>query len=104
MPFQPCGQDRHSNEGPLQLIGAQASETRTQSGRALGWRTQLRVDPRGLEPYGDVQALAERVRALLDGGGVAEPHLPAAKQFILACEQIRVGKKPDGFGFLDDGD
>lgn len=91
-----------SDEGLLKLIAAQASPSRTQSGSDLAWRTHLRVDPRGLEPYCDVETLAERVRALLDRGGVAEPHLAAAKQFVLACERMRAGKKPDAFGFLDD--
>jgi hypothetical protein len=88
----------------LKLIAAQASESRTQSGSDLAWRPHLRVDPRGLEPYGDVQALAERVRALLDRGAVAEPHLAAAKLFVLACERMRAGKTPDAFGFFDDED
>ena len=91
-----------SDKGLLKLIAAQASESRTQSGSDLAWRTHLRVDPWGLEPYGDVQALGERVRAILDRGGVAEPHLAAAKQFVLACERIWAGKKPDAFGFFDD--
>lgn len=90
-----------SDEGLLKLIAAQASESRSQSGSDLGWRTHLRVDPRGLEPYGDVQALAERVRDLLDRGAVAEPYLAAAKQFVFACERLKAGKNPDGFGFYD---
>lgn len=91
-----------SDEGLLKLIAAQASESRTQSGSDLAWRTHLRVDPRGLEPYGDVEAMAERVRALLDQGRVAEPHLAAAKRFVFACDRMRAGKKPDEFGFFDD--
>ncbi|MDP3699313.1 MAG: P-loop NTPase fold protein [Hylemonella sp.] len=90
-----------SDEGLPKLISAQASESRSQSGSDLAWRTNLRVDPRGLEPYGDVQALAERVRGLLARGCVTEPHLAAAKQFLLACERMRAGKKPDAFGFFD---
>jgi predicted KAP-like P-loop ATPase len=93
-----------SDEGLIKLIAAQASESRTQSGSDLAWRTHLRVDPRGLEPYGDVEALAQRVRALLDRDDVAEPHLAAAKQFVLACERMRAGKMPDAFGFFDDED
>lgn len=93
-----------SDEGLLKLIAGQASESRTQSGSDLAWRTHLRVDPRGLEPYGDIQALAERVRALLDQRAAAEPHLAAAKQFVLACERMKAGKKPDTFEFLDDED
>jgi predicted KAP-like P-loop ATPase len=93
-----------SDEDLLKLIAAQASESRTQSGSDLAWRTHLRVDPRGLEPYGDVQALTERVQALLGQGGVAEPHFAAAKQFVLASERMRAGNNPDSFGFFHDGD
>lgn len=91
-----------SDEGLLKLIAAQASESRTQSGSDLGWRTQLSVDPRGLEPYGDVQALAERLRALVDQDEVAEPQLAAANVFLLACERMKAGKNPDAFEFYDD--
>ncbi len=91
-----------SDEGLLKLIAAQSSASRTQSGSDLAWRTYVRVDPRGLEPYGDVQALAVRVAGLLDKGVIAEPHLAAAKQFVLACERMRAGKNPDAFGFPDD--
>ena len=91
-----------SDEGLLKLIAAQASESRTQSGSDLAWRIHLRVDPRDLERYGDVEALADRVRALLDKDGVAEPYLAAAKQFVLACERMKAGKNPDAFGFFED--
>jgi predicted KAP-like P-loop ATPase len=90
------------DEGLLKLIAAQSSQSRTQSESDLAWRIHVHVDPRVLEPYGDVQALAERVRALLDRGGVAEPNLAAAKQFVLSCERMRAGKNPDAFGFFDD--
>ena len=57
-----------------------------------------------LQPYGDVQTLAERVRTLLGKNTVAEPHLAAANQFALACKRIKAGKNPDALGFFDDGD
>lgn len=90
-----------NDEGFLKLIAAQASEARTQSGADLAWRIQLRVDPRGFEPYGDVQTLADRVRALLDEGGIPEQFLPAARQFMLSWERMQAGKNPDAFDFDD---
>jgi hypothetical protein len=96
------GRPQLNDEELLKLIAAQASESRTKSESDLAWRIHLRVDPRDLEPFGDVQALAERVRALFERGVVAEPHLAAAKQFVLACERMKAGKKPDAFGFFDD--
>jgi predicted KAP-like P-loop ATPase len=93
-----------SDEGLLKLIAAQASESRSQSDSDLTWRTHLRVDPRYLQPYGDVMALSDRVQALVGRGAVAEPYLAAAKQFVLACERMKAGKTPDAFGFYDDED
>jgi predicted KAP-like P-loop ATPase len=93
-----------SDEGLLKLIAAQASESRSQGGSDLTWRTHLRIDPRDLEPYGDVQALAERVRELLGRGVVVEPNLAAAKLFVRACERMKAGRKPDEFGFCEDED
>lgn len=91
-----------SDIGLLKLIAAQASESRTQSGSDLAWRTRLRVDPRGLEPYGDVQILSDRVRALLENEAVTDQHRAAADQFLLAYERMKAGKNPDAFGFDDD--
>lgn len=90
------------DEGLLKLISAQATESRSQSGSDLGWRTHLRVDPRGLEPYGDVQGMADRVRVLLSRGNVAERYRPAAQQFVIAYERMKAGKNPDAIGFYDD--
>lgn len=91
-----------SDEGLLKLIAAQLSETRTHSGSDYGWRVHLRVNPKSVEPYGDVQALAARVQALLDAGVVAEPYAPAAKQFVRECERMKAGKSPDAFDFDED--
>lgn len=91
-----------SDEGLLKLISAQSVRSRSQSGSDLGWRIRLRMDPRGLEPYGEVEALADRVRALLDAGAVAVPHQSAAKVFVRACERMKAGMHPDAFGFFDD--
>lgn len=77
-----------NDEGLLKLIAAEASESRSQSGSDLAWRTHLRIDLRALEPYGDVRVLADRVRVLLDQGSVSEPHLAAAKQFVLECDRM----------------
>ena len=91
-----------NDQGLLKLIAAQASESRTQSGSDLVWRTHLRVDPRGLEPYGDVQMLVDRVRSLLEQGAVGEQHLATTSQFLLAWERMKAGKNPDAFGFDSD--
>lgn len=91
-----------NDDALLKLISAQASETRTQSGSDVAWRIHVRVNPKGLEPYGDVQALSQRVQALLERDAVIEPYMPAAKQFVRECEAMKIGKDPDAIGFLDD--
>lgn len=84
-----------SDEGLLKMITSQAHQSRSHSGSDLGFRTHLRVHPRGLEEFDDVQRLAARVQLLLDGNGVGEVHLPAAKQFVAACERIKAGVSTD---------
>lgn len=91
-----------SDEGLLQLIASLATESRSQSANDLVWKTHLHVDPRVIEPYGDVHTLAARVRNLLDQGGVAKQHLAAARQFVLACDRMKAGQNPDAFRFFDD--
>lgn len=90
------------DEGLLKLIAAQASESRTQSSSDLTWRTSLRVDPRGLSPYADVQVLADRVQSLLDQGAVTEQHRIAADKFVRACNRMKAGESLDAYGSLDD--
>jgi hypothetical protein len=90
-----------TDDGLLKLVTAYASESRTQSGSDVAWRIHVRVDPRNLEPYGDLQELAERVQHLLDQGRVNEPQLAATKAFLLACERMKAGISPDSHRFYD---
>ncbi|ALN55739.1 KAP family P-loop domain protein [Lysobacter enzymogenes] len=85
--------------GLLKLIAAQASHSRTQSGSDLAWRAHLRVNPRGFEPYADIDALAERLRELLGKGDVSEEHAVAVNAYISAWARIRSGEEPDPFHF-----
>jgi predicted KAP-like P-loop ATPase len=91
-----------NDETLLKLISAQSSEVRTQSGSDVAYRTHLRVNPKGFEPYGDVQALSERVQTLIVRNAVSEPYLAAAKEFVRECDAMKAGKDPDDFGFFDD--
>lgn len=91
-----------SDEGLLKLIAAHATESRTQSGSDVSWRIRLRVDPRGLEPYGDLQSLAQRVRLLFEQGVVPEAYRPAATEFLASCERMKAGKNPDEFHIFED--
>lgn len=93
-----------TDEGLLKLISAHAMETRVKGDSDLTWRTYRRVDPRHLAPYGDLEAIAERVQSLLEQGGVADQYQALAEQFVRACKRIRSGHTPDQFGFFDDED
>lgn len=91
-----------TDEGLLKLVAAFASESTSQTFGEYAVRVHLRVNPKGLAFYGDVEAMAARVQGLLDAGSVPETATPAARQFVLECARMKEGKDPDAFGFDDD--
>lgn len=91
-----------SDEGLLKLILAFASEVTSQAFGDYAVRVQLRVNPKSIEPYSDVQAMAARLQNLLDSGAVAAKYQAAAKRFILECKRMKEGKNPDAHDFDDD--
>lgn len=91
-----------TDKGLLRLIAAFASESTSQTFGEYAVRVHLRVNPKGLAFYGDVDEMAARVQGLLSTRNVPEPFAPAAKQFVLECARMKEGKDPDGFGFDDD--
>lgn len=93
-----------TDEGLVKLIAAFQSESTSHGFGDHAVRVHVRVNPRGIEPYGDVYALAARLQPLLDGGKVADIHLQTVKRFIVECERMKAGKNPDAFGFDDDDD
>ena len=84
----------------LKLIAAYATQIHYSGDHAV--RIQLRVNPKGIQPYADVQTLAVRVQGLLDAGRVSEEHQPTAKRFVVECARMREGKDPDAHDFDDD--
>ena len=86
----------------MKLIAAFSSESTSQTFGEYALRVHLRVNPKALAFYGDVDEMAARVQSLLEGGNVPEAAAPAAKQFVLECARMKEGKDPDGFGFDDD--
>lgn len=91
-----------SDEGLLKLILAFASEVTSQAFGDYAVRVQLRVNPKSIQPYGDVQNMADRIQKLLDSGAVAAKYQAAAKRFIVECERMKEGKNPDAHDFDDD--
>ena len=91
-----------SDQGLLKLVSAFSSNSTSQTFGEYAVRVHLRVNPKGLAFYGDVDAMEARVRGLLSAGAVPDAVAPAAKQFVHECAQMREGKDPDGFGFDDD--
>ncbi|MBC8740616.1 AAA family ATPase [Paraburkholderia sp. UCT31] len=91
-----------SDDGLLKLI---ASHMTTSTSNAFGehaLRVQIRVNPKRLAPYADVQAMAMRVSTLLAEGVVAERWEPAARQFVRECDMLKEGKDPDAPFAFDD--
>lgn len=91
-----------SDEGLVRLISAHQWESTTHVFGEHATRVKLRVNPRSIEPYGDVHAMASRLQALLDTGNVGAANEAAVKQFIVECERMKAGKNPDAFDFDDD--
>ncbi len=86
----------------MKLIAAFSSESTSNTFGDYAVRVQLRVNPKGIAHYADIDAMCARVEILLKAGCVPETSAPAAKQFVLECERMKAGKDPDSFGFDDD--
>lgn len=91
-----------SDMGLLKLVSAFSSEATSQAFGDYSVRIHLRVNPKGIAPYGDIDDMYGRVAKLLDAQVVPEPLAPAAKRFLVECERMKAGKDPDSFGFEDD--
>lgn len=91
-----------NEEGLVKLVAAFQSESTSQGFGDRAVRVRLRVNPKGIEPYGDVHAIAARLQSLLDAGKVAASYVAPVRQFIVECERMKAGKNPDAFDFDDD--
>lgn len=90
-----------TDEGLTKLIAAFQSKSTSHAFGDHAVRINLRVNPKGIAPYGDVHAMAERLQALLAANQVAEQRVPAVQQFLVEYERMRSGKDPDSFDFDD---
>jgi predicted KAP-like P-loop ATPase len=91
-----------TDEGLAKLIAAFQSESTSHGFGDHAVRVHMHVNPKGIEPYDDVHALAARAQILVDAGKVPEAHAAAVKRFIVECERIKDGKNPEDFDFDDD--
>lgn len=91
-----------TDEGLIKLIAAFQSESTSHGFGDHAVRVQVRVNPKGIEPYGDVYSYASRLQPLFDAGKVAESAAPAVGRFIIECGRMRAGKNPDAFDFDDE--
>ena len=68
--------------------------------RSSGYRTEWlpRLDPRWLEPYTDISALAHRVRNLLGDDRLTDEQTAALQRFMLEWQRIQQGQDPDWHG------
>lgn len=95
-------QSAATDQGLVTLIcGFKSQSTSTRFGE-YATRVQIRVNPKAIEPYGDVQAMAARLGGLLAAGAVPETQRPAIEQFILECGMLAEGKNPDAPFAFDD--
>lgn len=93
-----------TDQGLVTLISAFKSQSTSTTFGEYATRVQLRVNPKAIEHYGDVQAMAARLGILLAAGDVSEIQRPPVEQFILECELLAAGKSPDApFSFEDWG-
>jgi hypothetical protein len=91
-----------TDQGLLRLIAAFASESTSQTFGEYAVRVNLRVNPKDLAFYGDIDEMAARVQGLLNASNVPEAVVPTAKQFVIEWARMKDGKDPDGFGSDDD--
>ena len=91
-----------SDDGLLKLIAAHKTNVTSNTVGEHAVRVRIRVNPNGLAPYADVQAMAVRVSALLAAGKVDEQWKPAAEQFVRECEMLKEGKNPGAPFAFDD--
>lgn len=92
-----------SDEGLLKLIASYQSQSTSNQVGDHAVKVRFRVNPEGIAPYGDVQAMAARVSTMLAAGTVDEQRKPAAEQFVRECQMLAQGKSPNApFAFEDD--
>lgn len=91
-----------TDQGLVTLIGAFKSQSTATTFGEYATRVQIRVNPKAIEHYGDVQAMAARLSMFVAAGDVPETQRPAIEQFILECEMLAAGKSPDAPFAFDD--
>ncbi len=91
-----------TDQGLVTLISAFKSQSTSTTFGEYATRVQIRVNPKAVEHYGDIQAMAARLGGLLAAGAVPETQRPAIEQFILECKMLAEGKSPDAPFAFDD--
>lgn len=95
-------QATETDQGLANLISAFKSQSTSTTFGDYSTRVQIRVNPKGIEHYGDIQAMAARLAVLLAAGAVPETQRPAIEQYILECKMLAAGKSPDAPFAFDD--
>lgn len=84
-----------TDQGLVTLISAFKSQSTSNTMGEYATRIQIRVNPKAIEHFGVIQAMAARLGVLLEEGAVPEIRRPVIEQFILECEMLAAGKSPD---------
>ena len=91
-----------TDQGLVTLISAFKSQSTSTTFGDYATRIKIRVNPKAIENYDDIQAVATRFRLLLTAGAVPETQRPIIEQYILECEMLAAGKSPDAPFAFDD--
>lgn len=91
-----------TDQGLANLISAFKTQSTSTTFGDYATRVQIRVNPKGIEHYGDIQAMAARLAVLLASGAVHETQRLVIEQYILECKMLAAGKSPDAPFAFDD--
>lgn len=91
-----------TDQGVMTLISAFKSQSTSNTLGEHARQVQIRVNPKDIEYYGDVQSIAARLGALLAAGAVPETQQPAVEQFLLECKMLAEDNDPDAPFAFDD--
>lgn len=91
-----------SDDGLLEFIPKFTNSSISQSAGERSVKVQMRLNPKGLESYLDIQSCANRLKALQASGAVPELSRQAIEQFLLEFTMIEDGKNPDDPFAFDD--
>lgn len=96
------GRASRSDDGVCKLVAAFSYEVTTHGIGDHSVAVRLRVNPKDIARFEDVDSLYPRAVDLLSAGSVDARFLPAVKQFVHEFERMKAGEDPNALDFDDD--